>query len=88
MSTGALQVPEEMDPGERTEDAVSLDEILEARSKLEASERSTADVRDDFYRAVARAYDKEGISLSEIGRALDVSRQRVRVLVELGRKAG
>ena len=37
---------------------------------------------------VARAHDEEGISLSEIGRAPDVSRQRVRVLVELGRKAG
>jgi DNA-directed RNA polymerase sigma subunit (sigma70/sigma32) len=60
--------------------------IREARSQLEAAEREVDRARAAFYRAIASAYDDDGISLSAIGRELSVSRQRVRALVELGRR--
>jgi DNA-binding transcriptional regulator LsrR (DeoR family) len=65
-----------------------LARVREARSQLEAAERDVDHARAAFYRAIAAAYDDHGISLSAIGRELGVSRQRVRALVELGRRNG
>lgn len=53
--------------------------ILAASRRVTEAESAVAQARAEFRRSIATAY-ASGVSLTEIGRALGISRQRVKVL--------